>query len=76
MGMSFFGGCASGADEADIAVSLGETDEKQMVGSVVADDKFPMLTFRMVWISEDTGKRIGEHSHGIIESDTVFAEVG
>lgn len=50
--------------------------KSSMVGRVVADDKFSRLAFGMVWIGEDAGKRIGEHSYGIIKSDTVLAKVG
>lgn len=75
MGMPFVGGCASSADEADVAVTLGEADDKQNVGRAETNDDLSLFGFRVVGVGEDASERIEEHRHGFVEGDAVLAEV-
>lgn len=75
MGVSFFGGCGSSADDTHSIVPLGEADNEQAASRVVADDKLSLLGVRMVWIGEDAGKWIRKYCDGIGEGDTVLAKI-
>src|SRR5262249_21384771 len=76
MGSCFGCRSATGADNANVTMPLHETDEQQPSGTVVTDDKLALLSFRVVRVRENTGKRIREHSDCVVESNTVLASVG
>jgi hypothetical protein len=76
MGMCFFGGCVSGTDDTDVAISLNEADDEKVACSDVANDKLTLLCFRMIGVSEDPCERISKHCDGIVEGYAMFAKVG
>ena len=76
MGRCLLGGRAPGADNANITMPFDETDVKQAGCGIVADDKLTLFELGMVWVGENPGKRVREHSDCIGECDAMLAKVG